>query len=114
DADAEPAQHLAAADRALREATAGAEAQKQRLWRAWTGWQRARVVRRLGRYEFGRVVASKAMEDFAGMRHRYGIAFCRLEIGRSYLAQSRAQEALPVLEEARHTFATCGDRWIEA
>jgi tetratricopeptide (TPR) repeat protein len=115
--DAEPAdapRFLDDADRTLREAAAVADAHRQRLWRAWIGWQRARVVRRLERFELGRVVASRTMEEFAQMRHRYGVALCRLELGRSYLAQQRPLEALPVLEEARHTLATCGDRWIEA
>jgi tetratricopeptide (TPR) repeat protein len=110
----DPTVALHEADRALLEGMRSAEQHKQRLWRAWLGSQRARVIRRLGRLELGRAVAYRAMEDFARMAHRYGTARCRLEVGRSYLSQHRPLEALPALEEARHTLATCGDRWIEA
>src|SRR5262249_17856800 len=36
------------------------------------------------------------------------------EAGRSYLDQQRHIDALPMLEEAREIFSTCGDRWVEA
>lgn len=112
-AGASPTAWLQEADRALMEAGKIADSYKQRLWRAWIGCLHAQVTRRLGRFEFGRALASRAMEDFAQMPHRYGGAWCRLEIGRSYLEQGLPREALPRLEEALRTFATCGDRWIE-
>jgi tetratricopeptide (TPR) repeat protein len=102
------------ADAALREANRLAEAKEQRLWRAWAGYQRARVVRSRGQFDLCRVLALRAVEDFAEMSHRYGAARCRLEIGRSYLDQQRPADALPALEEAREMFSTLGDRWIEA
>jgi hypothetical protein len=72
------------------------------------------VVRSRGQFDLCRVLALRAVEDFAEMSHRYGAARCRLEIGRSYLDQQRPADALPALEEAREMFSTLGDRWIEA
>jgi hypothetical protein len=71
-------------------------------------------MRAMKQYDLSRVIAFRALEDFTAMRHRYGTARCRLEIGRSYLDEGLNRDALPVLEEARETFSTCGDRWIEA
>jgi len=106
--------YLEEAGSALEDAASAAEALKQRLWKAWIGYQRARVFCRLGRHELSRSMASRAIEEFAQMPHRYAVARCRLELGRSYLDQSRPNDALPLLEEARHTLTVCGDRWMAA
>jgi tetratricopeptide (TPR) repeat protein len=113
-AEPERADLLAQADRSLSEATVKADIQEQRLWRAWIDYERARTARRYGHFDHSRGLAFRAMEEFTQMRHRYGTARCRLEVGRTYLDQQRPQEALPVLEEARLTLSTCGGRWIEA
>jgi tetratricopeptide (TPR) repeat protein len=105
---------LREADRTLCEAVAIADARGQRLWRAWIDYERSRAERRFGHFDRSRTLAFRAMEEFAQMRHRYGTARCRLEVGRSYLDQKRPQEALPALEEARRTLSICGGRWIEA
>ncbi|MBE1490718.1 ATP-binding protein [Plantactinospora soyae] len=105
---------LARADDSLCEARRTADVQGQRLWRAWIDYERARTAHRSGHFDHGRRLAFRAMEEFTQMRHRYGTARCRLEVGRIYLDQQRPQEALPVLEEARLTLSTCGGRWIEA
>jgi hypothetical protein len=48
------------------------------------------------------------------MRHRYGTALCRVEQASWYLDQKMVSEALPIMEDARQTFAFCEDRWTEA
>lgn len=102
------------AERCLVRADRHAATHEQRLWTAWIGYLRARAACQAHRYERGRTLASRAIEQFAGMRHRYGRARCRLVVGQSYLAQHRALEALPVLEDALGTFQTCADRRMEA
>jgi len=101
---------LATADRDLITSLRFARSAGLLLWRAWAGLERAEVKRAQGEHDLGRVLAFRALEGFAEMRHRYGTARCRLEIGQSYLDQRRPEDALPVLEEARETFATGGDR----
>ncbi|MBV1856510.1 tetratricopeptide repeat protein [Catellatospora tritici] len=107
-------QWLQAAEETLDTAAETAEKHAQLLWLAWVDHQRARVKRAQGRFDVARSIAYQAIEGFAHMRHRYGSARCRLEIGLTYLDQGLPQEALPLLEEARQTFSFCGDRWIEA
>jgi tetratricopeptide (TPR) repeat protein len=111
---ARPRDLLDVADRELREANKFAESHRQLLWRAWAGYERAQVMRAKGQLDLCRVLALRALQDFTEMRHRYGTARCRLELGRSYLDQNRPADALPVLEEARETFSTFDERWIEA
>jgi hypothetical protein len=89
-------------------------ASQQRLWRAWARLQLARVERRRQRHAQARVHALATLDEFVAMRHRYGAATCRWETGRSFLDQHRHSDALPMLEEAREIFSTCGDRWVEA
>ncbi len=86
----------------------------QRLWRPWIRYERALVAIEAGRYEQSRELSLCALEGFTSMRHRYGNAYCRLAVGRAYLAEGRADKATPALEEAHSTFRRCGDRWIEA
>jgi hypothetical protein len=86
----------------------------QRLWRAWGELQLVRVERRRQRHPQARSRALSTLDEFVGMRHRYGAALCRWETGRSFLDQQRHFDALPMLEEAREIFSTCGDRWVEA
>jgi hypothetical protein len=104
---------LVSADECLMAAAIAGEQEKQKLWLAWIDYERARVARRRRQFDRGRRYSYRAMGSFAQMRHRYGTARCRLEVGRSYLDQREMQLALPIIEEARQTFSTCGDRWIE-
>ncbi len=99
-----------AADRA----STAAKAEDQRLWQAWAGLQQARVARRRPQLPQAREHARAALDLFIAMRHRYGAASCRREIGRIYLEENRFRDALPVLEEARETLATLDDRWVAA
>src|SRR5262249_7115831 len=62
----------------------------------------------------GQVLAIRASDGFAEMNHRYGIAHCRLAMGRALLADGRITVAITVFEEALQSFAGCGDPWSEA
>lgn len=111
-----------------------------RLWRAWLMFHRTRVLIRQAEVaghggepvmaDDGEIVspadqkrrllvgarftAELALGEFAEMSNRYGTARCRLELGRIYAQENRAEAALQPLEEARETFFFVTDRWIEA
>jgi tetratricopeptide (TPR) repeat protein len=51
---------------------------------------------------------------FRDMRHRYGVAHCRLLIGEAYCKEGRMEDAALLLEDALETFQNCGDPWISA
>lgn len=104
------------ADEVLRDADrlSGQEDLQQGLWRPWIRHQRAYLALRAGEYDTARTLAASALDRFTTIIHRYGSGHCRLLIGRSYLAESQYDLAVPALEEALQTFARCGDRWIEA
>jgi tetratricopeptide (TPR) repeat protein len=85
----------------------------QRLFQAWLAHREARVHLARGRYKEARQRGFEAIEAFAGMRHRYGKAHCRLVIGEAYLAEGQDEQARQVLEEALENFINCGDRWAE-
>ena len=55
-----------------------------------------------------------ALDGFLANRHKYGMARCRLELGRVHRAEHAYDLALAQLEEARETLLLCGDRWLEA
>ncbi|GIH17471.1 hypothetical protein Raf01_56430 [Rugosimonospora africana] len=86
----------------------------QRLWLPWIRHQRALVALEQRRYGRAREHALRASQAFRDMNHRYGIAHCRMTIGRAYLDEGNEPAATPILEEAVQTFGGCGDRWIEA
>jgi hypothetical protein len=106
------------AQRILREAGKAADKErpdgKQRLWKAWISQRRAQADRLARRYDRSRSTALRAVEEFDAMRHRYGAARCWLEIAKCYLEEHDPGNALRILEDARQTFAYCGDRWTEA
>jgi tetratricopeptide (TPR) repeat protein len=83
-------------------------------WQPWIRHQRALVAledRQPGR---ARELALRASEGFRDMHHRYGIAHCRLVMGRAFLSELDYPAAIAILEEALQTFVGCGDRWAEA
>lgn len=86
----------------------------QGLWLPWIRHQRALVALEQRRYGRSREHAQRASQAFRDMNHRYGIAHCRMVIGRAYLDEGNEQAATSILEEAVQTFGGCGDRWIEA
>lgn len=104
------------ADKVLRQAgTLSADRRLgQQLWGPWIWHERANVAYGQGLYERCREQALSALEGFTAFRHRYGIAHCRLLIGRAYLAEAELDRATPILEEAHRTLQRCGDRWAEA
>jgi tetratricopeptide (TPR) repeat protein len=102
------------AEKKLLESAKVASESEQRLWVAWADFTRAEVLLEMGRPSHARDLAFRAMDHFTAMRHRYGLARCRLLTGRALEAQARWPEAAIALEEAVSTFLTCNDRWIEA
>ncbi|MEV4538725.1 NB-ARC domain-containing protein [Asanoa sp. NPDC049518] len=105
---------LAEASDSLKRGAAAGDELGQQLWLAWIDYEHTRVARRRGQFDHARRFGYRAITSFTQMRHRYGTARCRLEVGRSYHDQGESQLALLTIEEARQTFSTCGDRWIEA
>lgn len=99
---------------AAAEVMCAAAAPSLKLWQAWIRHQRALVALDNGRHGRSRELALRASEDFRDMHHRYGIAHCRLVIGRALLREESYAAAIAMLEEALQTFVGCGDRWAEA
>lgn len=88
--------------------------EKQHLWLAWIGQGRSRVAMEAADYVQSREFASRALEMFRDMRHRYGVAHCRLLLGQIYRAETKWNDAARVLDQALETFQGCGDRWMTA
>jgi tetratricopeptide (TPR) repeat protein len=84
------------------------------IWRPWVRYQRAVVALRAGDYDLTRECGRYALEAFTGIKHRYGVAHCRLAIGCAYLAEGDVHQAASYLKEAYGTLRRCGDRWLEA
>ncbi len=100
-----------AADTFRRAETASSEA-GQDLWTAWINQGRSRVALEQEEFEESQRFAIKALEMFRDMRHRYGLAHCRLLLGEIYRAQAQWEDAARILEEALETFQNCGDPWM--
>ena len=86
----------------------------QRIWQAWIYHELGRVELERERAIQAQRHANAALNLFAGMRHRYGVAYCRKLLGEIYLAEGRLYHAARALDEALDTFQNCGDPWIEA
>jgi tetratricopeptide (TPR) repeat protein len=103
------------ADRALAllDEAAGDASDDQALWRAWVLWLLAKAALESGRLVKAAESASEAIDRFAMMAHRFGIAHCKLVLGRVWLAGSRLDEATLLLTDALRTFQNCNDLWTE-
>jgi hypothetical protein len=99
------------------------------LWLPWFAYYRARISLYLathGHHDLrpgerarihlleARHSVQEALDGFLANRHKYGMARCRLELGRIHRAEYAYDLALAQLEEARETLLLCGDRWLEA
>jgi tetratricopeptide (TPR) repeat protein len=63
-------------------------------------------------YDRSKAFASDALSKFRDMRHRYGVAHCRLLLGEIYRAEGDFEDAARILEDALETFQNCGDPWM--
>jgi tetratricopeptide (TPR) repeat protein len=89
-----------------------AEEQGQPRMCAWIDLVSAHVAFETCDYDAGERYATAAMDVFTGLRHRYGTAHCRYQLGQISLARGRL-EADRSLREALETFHNCADSWIE-
>jgi tetratricopeptide (TPR) repeat protein len=89
-----------------------AEEQGQPRMCAWIDLVSAHVAFETCDYDAGERYATAAMDVFTGLRHRYGTAHCRYQLGQISLARGRL-EADRSLREALETFHSCADSWIE-
>ena len=105
---------LTDAETRLIEAAKLAGQAKQQLSLTWIIHLRAQVALLGERHEDARAHARLALIQFNAMRHRYGVAQCRLTFGQAYLGEGRLSEARLALEEALEGFRNCGDRWVDA
>jgi tetratricopeptide (TPR) repeat protein len=96
--------------------TAGAQSagDHQVLWRAWLDYELAKAAFNVGEQQQALSVALSALDEFNGLRHRYGAAHCRQFVGLMLYQQGRFETAIRFLGEAMETFHNCGDGWIEA
>src|SRR6266496_695649 len=103
-----------ASEEALSHALRDAFHSGQRMWQAWIYHELGRVQLERGNIVQAQHKANSALNLFAGMRHRYGGAYCRKLLGEIYFTDGRLNHAARVLDEALDTFQNCGDPWIEA
>lgn len=103
---------LAAAADTFRDAETISSAGGQQLWTAWINQGRSRVALEQEKFEESQRFATNALGMFRDMRHRYGLAHCRLLLGEIYRAQANWEDAARILEEALETFQNCGDPWM--
>ena len=82
----------------------------QQLWTAWINQGRSRVALEQEKFEESQRFATNALGMFRDMRHRYGLAHCRLLL--DHRAQANWEDAARILEEALETFQNCGDPWM--
>jgi hypothetical protein len=113
------AAELALAERRLVEAIELAGAHDLHLLVAWMQHLRGQVALLGGHHGIARARARQALSQFLTMRHRYGVAHCRMLLGQVFLADDRPDraqldQARLALEEALEGFRTCGDRWVDA
>lgn len=103
-----------AEDAALRVEGEQDEPEGQLLWKAWVAELRAEIAAAL-RDQEAETFAATAIARFTEARHRYGIAYCQLVLGRFYeLDDGRLDEAEALLTEALRNFQSCEDPWIVA
>jgi tetratricopeptide (TPR) repeat protein len=105
---------LEEADRVLLKAAQTAAESGHVLRVAWADHARANVLLDAGRNSHGVDLALRAMDQFVQIRHRYGIARCRLLIAQALNAEGKPQEAALAYEDAIGTLRTCDDKWREA
>jgi tetratricopeptide (TPR) repeat protein len=105
---------LEEADRVLLKAAQTAAESGHALRAAWADQARANVLLDAGRNSPGVDLALRAMDHFVQIRHRYGIARCRLLIAQVLNAEGKPQEAALAYEDAIGTLRTCDDKWREA
>lgn len=106
------ADDLTSAEEAFQEAEQFARQAEQNLWTAWIGQGLSRVTMESEDYDRSKVFVSDALSTFRDMRHRYGIAHCRLLLGEIFRAEGDFEDAARILEEALETFQNCGDPWM--
>lgn len=87
---------------------------EQDLWRAWLDYERAKAAFKLANHAGALRLSLSALDEFSGLRHRYGAAHCRQLIGGILYRQEDFDGAIRFLGEALETFHSCGDGWIEA
>ena len=80
---------------------------------AWIDQASAAVDCALHQLDLGEQHATRGMEAFTALRHRYGTAHCRYHLGQVYNGRHDPDEAVRSLRGARETFRNCGDLWIE-
>ena len=80
---------------------------------AWIDLVSAQVAGQVGDHDAGERYATAAMEAFTALRHRYGTAYCRYQLGQISLSRGQVEEASRSLREALETFHNCADNWVE-
>lgn len=102
------------ADRILLRAAQVAAESGHVLRAAWADHARANVLIDIGRNSRGVDLALRAMDHFVHIKHRYGIARCRLLVAQALYAEGKPHDAALAYEDAIGTLRTCDDKWREA
>jgi tetratricopeptide (TPR) repeat protein len=86
---------------------------EHRLRRAWLLQARARIELAGERPDAAAEVATEGLDLFTHMRHRYGVAMCRSELGRAFVVREQDDAAIDEFREALTIFRDCGGDWLE-
>jgi tetratricopeptide (TPR) repeat protein len=87
---------------------------KQFLYMSWIRHAQARASLEQGDLTKAAERAKAAIMLFTDVRHRYGVAHCRLLLGRISLRLNQPREVVSELLSALETFRNCGDGRIVA
>jgi tetratricopeptide (TPR) repeat protein len=98
----------------LLDGAALAASDDQALWRAWVYWLRSMAALDAGELGAAAASAAQGIDLFGAMAHRYGVAYCKLALGRVYVTDtSRINDAVALLTDALETFQNCNDVWTQ-
>jgi tetratricopeptide (TPR) repeat protein len=83
------------------------------LSRAWLLHAHARIAQASGDTDGAIAFATEGLGLFVRMRHRYGVAHCRSELGRAFVVLAQDDAAIDAFREALTIFRNCGGDWVE-
>jgi tetratricopeptide (TPR) repeat protein len=107
------AHHYDDAARVLEDGKQAAADQGQTRMGAWIEQVSACVAFAVHDLDRGEEHATEGLDAFTSLRHRYGTAHCRYQLGQVYNGRGDSYEAVRSLREALETFRNCADMWIE-
>ena len=83
------------------------------LSRAWLLHTHVRIAQTGNNTAKAIALATEGLGLFVRMRHRYGVAHCRSELGHAFVVLEQDDAAIDAFREALTIFRDCGGDWLE-